>query len=325
MTHRIGTVDLPPRMGMDRYFAELSALELSSTHAAPPKPSAVARWKAEAPAGSLVLAAPWVATHRKAPLMAKGWATDPAAGEFRDTPIVRAAMHEFAKVCAQLSPWAVIFPSPPLFSPSTGNRDRLRQFFAEVAPAEMFGGAQRVWIPDGLWEPLTAVRFASQLGITCAIDPLVTIPGTPADLHLHYETNDLYFRIHGIGRTRGLREDDLISIEELSAYYENAAFMIATMERWRDAKSIVQRLSEERTEVDPLSAGARRGGAALAFQRPAGAATGDGATALEGDELEDDELEDDELEDDELEDDELEDDELEDDDEDDEDDEDPTS
>lgn len=277
MNHRIGTVDLPPRLGMQRYFTELPALELSATFAAPPKPSQVTRWKAEAPERSLALAAPWVATHRKAPPSApaagRGWTGEHAAGEFRDAPAVRAALAELSKLCAELSPWAVVFSSPPLFSPSTGNRDRLRHFFAEVAPAELFAGAQRVWVPDGLWESLAAVRFAAELGITCAIDPLVTIPGTPPDLHFHYETSDLYFRIQAIGRTRGLREDDLISIEELSTFYPEAAFILATMERWKDAKSVLQRLSAEATEVDPIERMTRRsGGEALAFQRPAGAA-----------------------------------------------------
>jgi uncharacterized protein YecE (DUF72 family) len=313
MNHRIGTVDLPPRIGMDRYFAEFSALELSATHAAPLKPSALTRWKAEAPAQSLALAAPWVVSHRKPPPNARGWATDPASGEFRDTPVVRAALAEFAASCNQLAPWAVVFSSPSLFSPSTSNRERLVRFFAEVAPAELFGGAQRVWIPDGLWEPLTAVRFAAQLGVTCAIDPLVAIPGASPELHLHYETSDLYFRLHGIGRTRGLREDDLIAIEELSSIYGEAAFILATMERWKDAKTISQRLQDEITAVDPIARG-RRGGAALAFQQPVEAA---GIGALDDDELESQETleledEDDDFADDEDEDDDFADDEDED-------------
>ena len=268
MNHRIGTVDLPARIGLPRYFSELSALELSATHAAPLKPSAVTRWKAEAPARSLALTAPGVATHRKAPPNAKGWVADAGAGEFRDTPAVRAALQDFAASCLALSPWAVVFPSPSLFSPSAGNRERLTQFFAEVAPAELFGDAQRVWIPDGLWEPLAAVRFAQQLGVSCAVDPLVTIPGTPADLHLHYDAKNLYFRVHGIGRTRGLREEDLLSLEELSSYYPDASFIFASMERWKDAKNVAQRLREQITAVDPLAGARRRPGEELAFQRP---------------------------------------------------------
>ncbi len=298
MNHRIGTVDLPPRLGMQRYFSELPALELSATFSSIPKPSLVERWKAEAPAGSLALAAPWVATHRQAPPNARGYTSDAASGEFRDTPATRAAIAELSRLSAELSPWAVVFSSPSLFSPSSSNRDRLRHFFAEVAPAEHFGSAQRVWVPDGLWEPLSAVRFAAELGITCAIDPLVQIPGMPPDLHFHYETTDLYFRIHAIGRTRGLREDDLISIEELSAFYENASFILATMERWKDAKSVLQRLSAEPAEVDPIARMTRRsGGEALAFQRPpaaAGAALAGaaGAVGLAEGEDEDEDFED---------------------------------
>jgi uncharacterized protein YecE (DUF72 family) len=287
MNHRIGTVDLPPRLGMQRYFGELAALELSAPFAAPPKPSVVTRWKAEAPPGGLAIAAPWVATHRKAPPNAKGWTADAGSGEFRDSPAARAALESFGAICAELKPWAVVFSSPALFSPSMANRDRLRHFFSEVAPAERFGGAQRVWVPDGLWESLAAVRFAAELGITCAIDPLVTIPGTPPDLHYHYESTALYFRILGIGRNRGLREDDYITLEEMSALYEDASFIMATMERWKDAKNLQKRLlsDEAPTEVDPIARMTRRSpGQALAFQKPAGAA----GVAGGGDGLEDD-------------------------------------
>lgn len=340
MNHRIGTVDLPPRIGPSRYFAELTVLELSATCAAPLNARARTRWKTEAPAGSLALAAPWIATHKKPPPNARGYAADPGAGELRDSPAVRAALQEFGATCVELSAWAAVFPSPPLLSPSVANRERLTRFFAEVAPAELFGGAQRVWIPDGLWEPLAAVRFAQQLGVTCAVDPLVTIPGAPPDLHLHYEAESLYFRFGGLGRSRGLREEDLLAIEELATYYPDASFVFASMERWKDAKNTAQRLSEEITEVDPMAGGRRRPGEELAFQRPpkrALAAEVDDAAVtqelateqwdgggldeddedLEGDEeFEDDEDldEDDELEDDE---DLDEDDELEDDDEDD--------
>ena len=279
-------------MGMQQYFAQLRALELSATFSAPPKASVVNRWKTEAPANSLAIAAPWVVSHRKAPLGAKGWASDATSGEFRDSPAVRTALAELSQICGQLSPWAVVFTSPALFSPSTFNREKLRQFFAEVAPAELFAGAKRVWVPDGLWEPLSAVRFASELGVTCAIDPLVQIPGMPPDLHLHYETSDLYFRILAIGRNRGLREDDFISLEELSAIYEDADFIFATMERWKDAKNSLQRLSAEAPPVDPIERMTRRtGGAALAFQRPASTTLTPGTSDDENSEFEDEDFE----------------------------------
>jgi uncharacterized protein YecE (DUF72 family) len=302
MNHRIGTVDLPPRLGMQRYFGELGALELSATFSGPLKPSLITRWKADAPEGGLALAAPWVATHRKAPPNAKGWTADAGSGEFRDSPAVRAALETFGAICAELKPFAVVFTSPTLFSPSTSNRDKLRHFFSEVAPAERFAGAQRVWVPDGLWESLAAVRFSEELGITCAIDPLVTIPGTPPDLHYHYDSASLYFRILGIGRNRGLREDDHITLEEMATLYEDSSFIMATMERWKDAKNLKKRLLEaasedEPTEVDPIARLTRRSpGQALAFQRPAGA-TADAAGALAGDGVDEDEDDGAELED----------------------------
>src|SRR5262249_14021998 len=66
--------------------------------------------------------------------------------------------------------------SPDHLAPSAANRAQLHQFFGELA-TEAAIGCPRVWVPGGLWEPPAAVKLARELGVTCAIDPLVREPG----------------------------------------------------------------------------------------------------------------------------------------------------
>ena len=195
---RIGTVGLPPRIDRERYFRELSYLELTATMSR----AALARWRGVVPVGGLGLRA-----DLDAPL--------PARDEIAS---------------------CVIFHSPELFSPSVDHRERMRRFFGEVATADAVGAA-RVWLPAGLWEPLAAIRFASELGIVCAFDPLVRAPGAPLEIYYDLEIDQLYLRIERAGALRAERLDDLAALVE---HYESlpTTLAFASTDRWRDARNV---------------------------------------------------------------------------------------
>jgi len=235
---RIGTVDIPERTPRERYFQELSYLELSALYAGPLKAGALARWQELAPAGALGLIAPWVLTHRKPPRAERLWHHDSSVGDFRDSAHGRSALEAFRAAAASVSASHAIFPSPPLFAPSTANRDQLRRFFAEVATPEAVG-ATRVWIPDGLWEPRAAVGFAGELGVTCAIDPLVYDPNQPAEVYEDLEATALYFRVTGLGRSGPIRSEKLEDLAALLEHYANIELTIAfaSPARWQDARN----------------------------------------------------------------------------------------
>lgn len=270
---RIGTSDLPPRTSFERYFGALRAIELSALVGAPIKAPTLAKWKATLPPQSVALHAPWVITHRKAPCTTTRQ-TDAQSGDFRDSPLTREALSELATTANALNAWAVIFSAPPLFSPSQTNRDRLRAFFAELAPAEHYVGMQRVWIPDALWEPVAAVRFAAELGVLCAVDPLIKDheyrPGVFSELDTAYA----YFRVLGLGRNNTLRQDALDELAEAAAAYDSAAVMFATPERWKDAKNFARNLVElaGADEPAPPSTGYGTFGGSAAFAAPGGRA-----------------------------------------------------
>lgn len=234
---RIGTVDLPERIERERYFAELSYLELSALFAGPLKPPSLAKWK-EAPPHTLGLVAPWVLTQRKPPTASRLWHHDATVGDFRDSVHGRSALAAFAGAVSTLAAVIAVFPSPALFAPSAANRDRLKQFFGEVATAEAVG-ATRVWVPDGLWEPRAAVNFANELGVTCAIDPLVHDPNVPEEVYEDLAADSLYFRIGGLGRAGAVRSEKLEDLAGLVEHYQEIELTIAfaSPARWQDARN----------------------------------------------------------------------------------------
>jgi hypothetical protein len=276
-TVRIGTVDLPERLERERYFRELSYLELSALFAGPLKAAALAKWtQPSSPPGdgdadadddgpaepdpdaddpgnddevggyddgegrSIGLVAPWVLTQRQPPKATRLWHHDATVGDFRDSVLGRSALAAFRTAVTAITASHVVFKSPALFAPSIANRDRLKQFFTEVATAETVG-ATRVWVPDGLWEPRVAVKFATELDVVCAIDPLVYDPNSPAEVYEELGAPELYFRVGGLGRAGTLRTEKLEDLAALVEHYQDQdvdlTIAFASPARWTDARN----------------------------------------------------------------------------------------
>ena len=237
---RIGTVDLPERIERAPYFRVLRYLELSALFHAPLKPASLTKWKATAPAHSLGLVAPWVLTQRKPPRSDRSWHHDATVGDFRDSGHGRSALASFREAITALSACHAIFRSPPQFAPSAANRDRLKQFFGELATKDAIG-TSRVWVPDGLWDPRTAVKFATELDVVCALDPLVYDPTTPAEIYEDLEASALYFQITGLGRPGPIRSEKLDDLSALVEHYQDQdvslTIAFASPARWKDARN----------------------------------------------------------------------------------------
>lgn len=242
---RIGTVDIPERVDRERYFRELSYLELSALFTGPLKAATVTRWKALAAPGTLGLVAPWVLTHRKPPRADRLWDHDATVGDFRDSVPGRSALTKFRAAVTELAASHAIFPSPALFAPSTAHREQLRKFFTEIATEEAVGAA-RVWIPDGLWEPRAAVGFATEIGVTCAIDPLVYDPAQPSEIYENLGAPALYFRIIGLGRSGPIRSEKLDDLAALVEHYQDTELTVAfgSPARWQDARNFKKLLGQ---------------------------------------------------------------------------------
>jgi len=240
MAIRVGTVDLPARSGWDRYFGVLTYLELSGLFSAPVKTATMSRWRAAAKPRTLGLIAPWPTTHRKPPSGPRGWTSDAQSGDFRDGPAARETLAALAAAAQRLEAAAVVFLSPADLSTSAATREHLRTFFRDLAPAESFGGAERIWIPGGLWEPEAALAFAEELHVRCAVDPFVTAPDHPLpDLG-----SSIYLRPSGHGRSGSLSADRLDELLGLVEDAEDAFVAFGTHERLRDAVNFAKLVAE---------------------------------------------------------------------------------
>jgi len=242
---RIGTVDVPARVDRDRYFRELSYLELSLLFAGPVKPAVLAKWINVAPPKSIGLVAPFPLTQRKPPAGTRLWTHDASTGDFRISDTARTVLAPLRDAVTTLAARYVVFRSSESFSPSAANRDLLRRFFGELATPEAIG-TSRVWVPGGLWEPRAAAAFANELGVTCALDPLVRAPGEMHDPFEGLEASSLYFRIEGAGRAGPMRSERL---EDLAALLESYAGIpitvsFASPERWADARNLQKLLRD---------------------------------------------------------------------------------
>jgi hypothetical protein len=239
---KIGTVDVPARIDRERFFNELSYVELSALFAGPLKPSALTKWADAAPEGAIGLVAPFPLTHRKPPSGTKLWPHDASTGDFRDSATAKATLAPLKAAIEQLRAGCVVFRSAETFSPSAANRDQLKQFFGEIDLA-----VPRVWVPGGLWEVRPAVKLATELGVTCAFDPLVREPGEPPEVHYDLEAESLYFRIESAGRAGPIRSEKLEDLAALLEHYEDRepTVAFASPERWADARNLKKLLDAD--------------------------------------------------------------------------------
>ena len=207
--------------------------------AGPLKPSSLAKW-AEAPERRIGLVAPFPLTHRKPPAGSKLWAHDASSGDFRASDAGAATLEPLREAITLTRARSVLFRSPESFSPSAANRDLLRKFFAEVVPAETIG-VERIWLPGGLWEVRSAAKFATELGVTLAFDPLVREPGEPTEIHHDLELSALYLRPEG-ARAGTIRNERLEDLVELMEHYEtlDVTVAFASPERWQDARNLLK-------------------------------------------------------------------------------------
>ncbi|GAB4558108.1 MAG: hypothetical protein Tsb0020_02830 [Haliangiales bacterium] len=250
----VGCADLPSGLSRQRYFKRLRYLESSATLVGIPKPSVLKRWQAErGERGQLGLVAPQAITHRPG---RKGYARshvayEPAqlaqAGWFRDSEVVADAVGSLADAVAAVSAQVVVFRSPADFAPSAANRDAMRAFFRDLAPADRFGGALRVWEPQGLWELDAAARFAGELGLVLACDPLTRDPllGDPTFFE-HLPSDDAYFRVTGLGSaTQRLDDYALEPLLAAAESYRRSWLVFGHSRKYPDAIRLQRQLTGE--------------------------------------------------------------------------------
>jgi uncharacterized protein YecE (DUF72 family) len=241
-------------MPRDRYWRDLSFLESDVMVRSPPRRAAVRGWRETAPDGAALSLVAWQAiTHRpgkKQSYSYKGQELTAAelaeTGSFRDTPTVRRAVEAMAEAVDLTGAEAILFRTPAAFAPSSKNRDAMKRFFGEVAGPEAFGSAARVWEPEGLWRPEEAIRFANELGLLVAVDPLARDPLEEQAPALAYELprEAGYFRISGMGSSeRQIDTGDLELLAEFLEDFDRAWVVFANVAKFADARRFARALN----------------------------------------------------------------------------------
>jgi hypothetical protein len=222
----VGCADLPHGVGWDRYFSKLGFVETSVLTRNNARPSVLAKWRAAAPGpGAFGVVAP----------------------EITSNPVgVARGLEPLIGAVKTLEASALVFRTPPSFTPSAGNRDLLRRLFSETVTAEAVGPAVRVWQPDGLWDTRTAVKLATEIGVVFGCDPLMRDQTRdPPDFFATLDVPDVYFRVTGLGRGgRRLASSQVDELVELTGAYERAWVVFATVDSFPDATRFQKTIGE---------------------------------------------------------------------------------
>jgi len=84
-------------------------------------------------------------------------------------------------------------------------------------------------------------KKAGELGVTCALDPLVREPGAPPEIYEQLEASALYLRVENAGRAGALRTERLEDLAALIEHHQHQVPLVvafASPERWQDARNL---------------------------------------------------------------------------------------
>lgn len=205
-----------------KYAAELRFAELAP-RAPLPKPATLARWRKNLPAGfEIALRVPdecWLSP----------------AGPLRLDEDLGAAVGWLTEAAGALEAALVVVATGAAITTGARDRDRVREYFAEVVRAT---GRVVVWRPTGLWEPAALQRIANELSIIGGIDAVDDpVPNT--------ET--VYATLTAEGLRRSFSHAQLLEVlDKLRHSHASRAFVsIDSAQSFREA-SLLQALSEGR-------------------------------------------------------------------------------
>jgi uncharacterized protein YecE (DUF72 family) len=171
-------------------FQRFRLLEVQQTFYWPPQVKTVERWRQTAPDDfEFTLKAFQAITHsynhrtyRKAKFSADECGQ---CGNFRDTPVIRAAWEQTRILSKALDATVVVFQCPPSFTETDENVTNLRAFFNWAERDD----ALFAWEPrHATWTPELIAELCSELDLIHAVDPFEqqSAAGSPR-----------YFRLHG--------------------------------------------------------------------------------------------------------------------------------
>jgi uncharacterized protein YecE (DUF72 family) len=220
-----------------RHYSELDAVEVQQTFYDPPSPDTLKKWRSEAPPSFEFTVKAWMlVTHeynkRLWARMKRKIDADPSKfGGFKLTREVLWAWEVTLEAAKALSARIIVVQTPPSFSATSENAERVVRFFRE-APREGFIVA---WEPRGDWweSPKLLAEVAEKAELVIAGDVLRGRT-PPAGQEM------LYARLHGLGGREvnykyKYTEDDLRRLAETVKGWRKSYVMFNNVYAFDDA------------------------------------------------------------------------------------------
>lgn len=207
----IGCGPFPPKR--QAFLDAFRVVELTESFSEPIRHNTLRKWDETRPAGfEYVLGASrWLTLD---PLSEKS--APPAAfdkrqfGLFAPSDANRAVWDEVRGQADALRADAVLFRSPPAFSPSQENLDNLRRFRESIIGEVPF---DLVWEPRGIWQPAEVLALGEELGFTIVRDPHL-------ESRLPDPVPNAYYAITAPAGHLRFSEDDLFDLNEFFDEHE---------------------------------------------------------------------------------------------------------
>lgn len=180
------------RGGQNRAFREHDLIEVQQTFYQPPKPETAARWRERAGPGvtftikawQLITHPPTSPTYRRLTESLTD-AERRSAGGMRWNAVTRRAWARTREIAAALDAEAVVFQTPPSFTPGENSLARLRELFSAIER----DARTIVFEPRGRgWDDELLASLCAGLDVVHGVDPFLRAPA---------DDGPRYFRLHG--------------------------------------------------------------------------------------------------------------------------------
>jgi len=224
------------------YVARLPLVEYQQTFIMPPREGVLRRLRQRAPAPFVfTIKACQLITH---PSDTPGYRrlTRPLSGElhhyglFRPTEEVSRAWAATLKAARLLQAHAVVFETPPSFTPTARHREWMRRFFTAM-PRE--DGLWMAWEPRGVWQTEEIAALCRELDLVPVIDPMAeTDPALAPD-------GRAYFKVRALGNPGGLDRATLSWLAEDLVQQPSALCLMQTPNQFREANHLLQALEQQ--------------------------------------------------------------------------------
>lgn len=241
----VGCAGFAPYHPAEQFFSELSGVELQQTFFSIPAQQSLRRLRERAPedfsfvikAWQLVTHEPTSPSYRQLPRGIK--VATGEAGHFRQTPTVQEAARTTLEAADLLAAAAVVFETPPSFTPTAAHRRDIATFFEGLARKQ-----QMVWNPQGLWSPAEVLAVCRDLDLVPCWDPFAD-PVSGGDLPA--DGGPVYLRLPGLGGT-SYSDAQLDWLADQLPALEPACCVFGAVSLFSDAVRL-QRLVEDQTET----------------------------------------------------------------------------